>query len=277
MAKPAEQTPRIAAEAVRLFHQAGLPPGVLHLLPGKGETVGAALVSHPMLAGVAFTGGTETAQAINRSLAGRNGPIVPFIAETGGLNAMFVDTTAQREQVIDDVMLSAFGSAGQRCSALRLLFLPAGTADGLIESLKGAMEVLQVGDPWDFATDVGPVIDAGAREALERHRESLRSSAAILKELKPDGGDPLLFGPVMAEISLAQLPDREVFGPILHVIRYNAGGLEKACLALAAKGYGLTLGVHSRLESFVNRWWGCSPLAARDFPAPAPRRAGPSP
>jgi RHH-type proline utilization regulon transcriptional repressor/proline dehydrogenase/delta 1-pyrroline-5-carboxylate dehydrogenase len=251
LAKPAEQTPLIAAEAVRLFHAAGLPVEVLHLLPGPGETVGAALTAHPALAGIAFTGGTETARRINAALASRDGALLPFIAETGGLNAMFVDTTAQPEQVIDDVILSAFGSAGQRCSALRLLFLPEETADGLIEGLKGAMDALTVGDPSDFATDIGPVIDGEARAALDAHLVHLKTGAKILKELKPHG--PLLFGPVMAEIELSQLPGREVFGPILHVIRYRNGALEQAGRALAAKGYGLTLGIHSRLESFVAR------------------------
>ncbi|MES2294267.1 MAG: bifunctional proline dehydrogenase/L-glutamate gamma-semialdehyde dehydrogenase PutA [Pseudomonadota bacterium] len=251
VAKPAEQTPLIAAEAVRLFHAAGLPPEILHLLPGRGETVGAALAAHPLLAGIAFTGGTDTARAINRSLASRNGALLPFIAETGGLNALFVDTTAQREQVIDDVMLSAFGSAGQRCSALRILFLPEETADDLIEGLKGAMEVLKVGDPSDFATDIGPVINRDAKAALDKHLTHLKAAAKILKELKPVVSGPLLFAPVMAEIALPQLPDREVFGPILHVVRYKIGELEKAGRALAQKGFGLTLGIHSRLDSFA--------------------------
>ncbi|HEY2835678.1 MAG TPA: L-glutamate gamma-semialdehyde dehydrogenase, partial [Rhizomicrobium sp.] len=253
LAKPAEQTPRIAAAAVRLFKQAGLPNAVLHLLPGPGESVGAALITHSDLSGVAFTGGTDTAQAINRSLAARKGPLLPFIAETGGLNAMFVDTTAQREQVIDDVILSAFGSAGQRCSALRILFLPEETADGLIAGLKGAMDVLKVGDPADFATDIGPVIDVSAKAALDAHLVHLKTTARILKELKPTPAVPLLFGPVMAEITLDQLPDKEVFGPILHVVRYPADKLEKAGRALAERGYGLTLGIHSRLDSFVER------------------------
>jgi len=253
LAKPAEQTPRIAAAAIRMFKEAGLPNDVLHLLPGAGDTVGAALITHPDLSGVAFTGGTDTAQAINRSLAARKGPLVPFIAETGGLNAMFVDTTAQREQVIDDVILSAFGSAGQRCSALRILFLPEETADGLIAGLKGAMDVLKVGDPSDFATDIGPVIDAPAKAALDAHLVHLKTTAKILKELKPAPAVPLLFGPVMAEITLDQLPDKEVFGSILHVVRYGASELEKAGRALAEKGYGLTLGIHSRLDSFVER------------------------
>ena len=253
LAKPAEQTPRISAAAVKLFKQAGLPDEILHLVPGPGETVGAALIMHPDLSGVAFTGGTDTAQAINRSLAARMGPLVPFIAETGGLNALFVDTTAQREQVIDDVISSAFGSAGQRCSALRILFLPEETADSLIAGLKGAMDVLNVGDPVDFATDIGPVIDFPAKAALDAHLVHLKSTARILKELKPAANMPLLFGPVMAELTLDQLPDKEVFGPILHVVRYKNDELEKTGRAIAQKGYGLTLGIHSRLDSFVER------------------------
>ena len=253
VAKPAEQTPLIAAEAVRLFHAAGLPPDILHLLPGGGETVGAALAAHPLLAGIAFTGGTDTAHSINKSLASRAGALLPFIAETGGLNAMFVDTTAQREQVIDDVIVSAFGSAGQRCSALRILFLPEQTADGLIEGLKGAMDVLRIGDPADFSTDIGPVIDRDAKAALDRHVVHLKATVTILKELNPAAPGPFLFAPVMAEIGLSQLPDREIFGPILHVVRYKNGELEKAGRALAGKGYGLTLGIHSRLDSFVER------------------------
>src|SRR6185437_4723204 len=171
----------------------GLPPEVLHLLPGRGETVGAALAAHSSLAGIAFTGGTETARSINRGLASRSGALLPFIAETGGLNAMFVDTTAQREQVIDDVIVSAFGSAGQRCSALRLLFLPEETADGLIEGLKGAMDMRIVGDPADFATDIGPIIDTEAKAALDKYVINLKTTAKILKELKPVVSALLLF------------------------------------------------------------------------------------
>jgi RHH-type proline utilization regulon transcriptional repressor/proline dehydrogenase/delta 1-pyrroline-5-carboxylate dehydrogenase len=253
LAKPAEQTPLIAAMAVRLFHRAGLEANLLHLVPGRGEVVGPLLTAHPGLDGIAFTGGTQTAKAINRALAARDGAIVPFIAETGGLNAMFVDTTAQREQVIDDVILSAFGSAGQRCSALRLLFLPEETADGLIEGLAGAMDALVVGDPGAFATDIGPIIDAEAKDALQRHATTLYARGKILKRCRVQGESAQLFAPALAELTLNELPDREVFGPILHVIRYKPDGLEAAAKALAAKGYGLTLGIHSRLDSFAQR------------------------
>jgi RHH-type proline utilization regulon transcriptional repressor/proline dehydrogenase/delta 1-pyrroline-5-carboxylate dehydrogenase len=250
VAKPAEQTPFIAAAAVQLFHDAGLHPNLLHLLPGDGATVGQALVAHPSCAGVAFTGGTDTAWAINRTLAARQGPIVPFIAETGGLNAMFVDTTALREQVIDDVIASAFGSAGQRCSALRMLFAPHDTADQLIEGLAGAMDALVLGDPADPRTDIGPVIDADAQSALEAHMARLGKDAKVLHRLAaPTGGH--FFGPALAEIPSAEFLQKEVFGPVLHVVRYDPNKLEAAAEPLAAAGYGLTLGVHSRIEAFA--------------------------
>jgi RHH-type proline utilization regulon transcriptional repressor/proline dehydrogenase/delta 1-pyrroline-5-carboxylate dehydrogenase len=250
LAKPAEQTPAIAAEAVRLFHAAGLDPDLLHLLPGDGATIGQALVSHQGCDGVAFTGGTDTAWAINRTLAARQGPIVPFIAETGGLNAMFVDTTALREQVLDDVLLSGYGSAGQRCSALRLLFLPNETADLLIEGLKGAMDTLVVGDPADPRTDVGPVIDEDARGLLEAHVARLEKEAKVLHRIAaPAGGH--FFAPTLAEIPDASFLGKEVFGPILHVVRYDPAKLDQAAGPVAAARYGLTLGVHSRLESFA--------------------------
>ena len=253
LAKPAEQTPLIAAETVRLFHSAGLDPNLLHLLPGAGSVVGAAIIDHPTLAGVAFTGGTETAWAINRTLAARQGPIVPFIAETGGLNAMFVDTTALREQVVDDVILSAFGSAGQRCSALRLLFLPTDTADLIIEGVKGAMDALVIGDPALFSTDIGPVIDSEARGRLDAHVAKLQASGQVIHRTLAPGGDATFFGPTLAEIPLKDLPDREVFGPVLHVVRYDPEQLDEACAALSKIGYGLTLGVHSRIERFARR------------------------
>jgi len=250
VAKPAEQTPLIACEAVRLFHKAGLPPDVLHVLPGPGETIGAALTQHAGVDGVAFTGGSETAWAINRTLAARRGPIVPFIAETGGLNALFVDTTAQREQVIDDVIVSAFGSAGQRCSSARLLMLPRDTADGILEGLIGAMDTLVIGDPADPATDIGPVIDEAARAALTAHLDRLHREARVLHQLKtPDIGT--FFGPVLAEIASLDFLEREVFGPILHVLRYDPRELDTLTAALATKRYGLTLGIHSRIEAFA--------------------------
>ena len=253
LAKPAEQTPLIAAEAVRLYYKAGLDPDLLALVPGRGETVGAKLVSHPAIDGVAFTGGTDTANLINRSLAARPGAIIPFIAETGGLNGMFVDTTALKEQIIDDVILSAFGSSGQRCSALRLLYVPHDAADALIEGLKGALAAQVVGDPTDPATDIGPVIDADARAMLEAHLKRLEGDAKIIARAElPAGADKgHLFAPTIAEIPTADYLEREVFGPILHVCRYEPSKLKETASKLAARGYGLTLGVHSRIEAFA--------------------------
>lgn len=253
LAKPAEQTPLIAYEAVRLFHAAGLDPDLLALLPGEGAEVGAALVAHSSIAGVAFTGGTDTAWAINRTLASRNGPILPFIAETGGLNGLFVDTSALREQVVDDVLLSAFGSAGQRCSALRLLYLPRDTADAVIETLVGAAGCMVIGDPSDPATDIGPVIDDDARNALNAHVERLEREAKILFRADPRGWDRrgTYFAPVVAEVPSPDFLEREVFGPVLHVYRYDPADLPNVAGRLAARGYGLTLGIHSRIDRFA--------------------------
>ena len=251
LAKPAEQTPFIAAEAVRLFHKAGLDPDLLALLPGDGATVGAALVSHPEIDGVAFTGGTDTARAINRTLADREGPILPFIAETGGLNGLFVDTTALREQVVDDVLVSAIGSAGQRCSALRVLFVPRDSADELIATLAGALDCLVIGDPANPSTDVGPVIDAEALANLEAHVERLNRDAKIIRQLDPGSNRGTFFGPVIAEVPTPDFLEREVFGPILHIYRYDPADLAEVAGKLADRGYGLTLGVHSRIERFA--------------------------
>jgi RHH-type proline utilization regulon transcriptional repressor/proline dehydrogenase/delta 1-pyrroline-5-carboxylate dehydrogenase len=250
IAKPAEQTPLIAAAAVRLFAQASLPPGVLSLCPGDGE-FGAALVADPRIAGVAFTGSTETAWAINRSLAAKQGPIPVFIAETGGLNALFVDTTALKEQVVDDVIISAFNSAGQRCSSLRVLFLPHETADDILQTLAGAMDLLVIGDPSDPRTDIGPIIDMDAKAALEAHLARMRREAKVLKEIDIGGRGGTFFGPAIVEIESLEPLTRETFGPILHVLRYDPARIAEHGAALAAKGYGLTLGVHSRLESFA--------------------------
>lgn len=257
LAKPAEQTPLVAAEAVRLFHKAGLKADLLALTPGRGDTVGAKLVSHPGIDGVAFTGGTDTAWAINKSIAARPGAIIPFIAETGGLNGMFVDTTALREQVLDDVIASAFGSAGQRCSALRILYVPKDSAEELIAGLKGALAAQVVGDPSDPATDIGPVIDAESRESLERHLARLEQEATVIAraELAPSAnagaGAGDYFAPVIAEIPTPDFLEREVFGPVLHIYRYDPDSLKTVAGKLAARGFGLTLGVHSRIEAFA--------------------------
>lgn len=254
LAKPAEQSPLIAFEAIKLYQKAGLPEGVLHLLPGDGK-IGAALTHLPGVDGVAFTGSTEVARIINRTLAAKDGPIVPLIAETGGLNGLFVDTSALTEQVIDDAILSAFGSAGQRCSALRVLVIPEETADLLIAGLKGAMDELVLGDPADPATDVGPVIDSEAYYMLCAHLEDMQDKARVLHRAPLDeswASRGRFFAPALVEIeSLDQLTE-EKFGPIMHVLRYKRADLPAIARQLASKGYGLTLGVHTRLDRFVS-------------------------
>ncbi len=250
LAKPAEQTPRIAHETIALLHEAGVPVDVLHLVIGDGA-VGAMLVSDPRIAGVAFTGSTQTAWRINRALAAKDGPIAPLIAETGGLNALFVDTTALKEQVVDDAILSAFGSAGQRCSALRLLYLPHDTADAVLETLRGALEALHIGDPADPRTDVGPVIDADAKAMLAAHMQRMANEATIIAQRDVAHLPGQFFGPAIVELADADHLTHEVFGPILHVVRYDPAHLNVEAEKLAAKGYGLTLGVHSRLDRFI--------------------------
>lgn len=250
IAKPAEQTPLIAAEAVRMLHRAGVPGDVLHLLPGDGETVGAALVADARIAGVCFTGSTETGRAINRSLANRDGAIVPLIAETGGQNCMIVDSTALLEQVVDDCVTSAFQSAGQRCSAMRVLFAQEDIADKLADMLAGAMDLIRLGDPMDVATDVGPVIDDAARDILINHASRMDAEARLIKAVGvPDAlQNGTFFGPRLYEIDSLSRLKREVFGPVLHMVRFKAADLDKVATEIAATGYGLTFGVHSRLE-----------------------------
>ncbi|HEY8564527.1 MAG TPA: bifunctional proline dehydrogenase/L-glutamate gamma-semialdehyde dehydrogenase PutA [Beijerinckiaceae bacterium] len=256
VAKPAEQTPLIAAEAVRLLHAAGVPAGALHLLPGDGR-IGAALVAHPDVAGVVFTGSTEVARLINRALAAKDGPIVPLIAETGGINAMIVDATALPEQVADDVVTSAFRSAGQRCSALRLLCVQEDVADRMIEMIAGSARELKVGDPRDPSTQIGPVIDAEAKERLDRHVAAMKASAKV--RFAPDAPSPreqgsdLYVHPHIFELAKPEALAEEVFGPILHVVRYKADRLDSVLDAIEASGYGLTLGVHSRIDETVER------------------------
>jgi len=250
LAKPAEQTPLMAAAAVRLLHQAGVPVDALHLLPGDGPRIGNALFANPRLAGVAFTGSTEAANAINRALAGRDGPIATLIAETGGQNAMIVDSTALPEQVTRDVISSAFDSAGQRCSALRVLYLQEDAADKMLELILGNMDELKLGDPMQLETDIGPVIDEDARKMLQNHAERMTREAKLLRklELGPEHENGFFFPPHVFEIpSIASLK-REVFGPVLHVVRYSADRLGEVCDAINATGYGLTLGLHTRIE-----------------------------
>ena len=250
IAKPAEQTPLIGALAIELMHQAGFPQDVVQLAPGDGKT-GAALTSHLLLAGVAFTGSTETSRLINRTLAERDGPIIPFIAETGGQNAMIVDSSALPEQVTRDVVSSAFQSAGQRCSALRVLFLQDDVADVMVKMIAGAMRALKVGDPRDLATDVGPVIDEEARKALEKHIKEMEKHAKTIGrlELPPEAKHGDFVAPAMYEIKALSDLNRENFGPILHVVRFAAEDLGKVVDAINATGYGLTLGLQSRIDT----------------------------
>ncbi len=253
VAKPAEQTPLVAFAAVQAFHEAGIPADVLQLLPGPGESVGARLLNNPHLAGVAFTGGVETAQTINRQLAGRPGPILPLIAETGGQNAMLVDSSALPEQVVRDVIESAFRSAGQRCSALRVLFVQSDVADRMLEMLAGAMAELRVGDPARIEHDLGPVIDETARSTLEAHAARMeREGRVIARTPLADAAEHgSFFAPRAYEIERLDQLEGEVFGPILHVIRYRAEELDRVLDDINATGYGLTLGIHSRIEETI--------------------------
>ncbi|HLF59153.1 MAG TPA: L-glutamate gamma-semialdehyde dehydrogenase, partial [Alphaproteobacteria bacterium] len=253
VAKPAQQTPLVAAAAVRLLLEAGVPEDVLQLLPGSGEEVGAPLVRDPRVSGVALTGSVATALAINRALAARHGPIVPLIAETGGQNAMIVDSSALPEQVVGDAVTSAFDSAGQRCSALRVLFLQSDVAARVIEMLAGAMAELVVGDPGLIETDVGPVIDGNAAGKLARHAARMAREGDLIYEAKlpKETGRGSFFAPRAFEIPRLSLLQEEVFGPILHVVRYEASHLDEVIAAVNATGFGLTLGIHSRIEATI--------------------------
>ncbi len=255
VAKPAEQTPLIAAAAVQLFHDAGIPRSALHLVPGDGR-VGGFLVGHRDVAGVAFTGSTEVGRIINRTLAAKDAAIVPLVAETGGINAMIVDATALPEQVTDDVVSSAFRSAGQRCSALRLLCLQEDIADAVIEMVGGAARELAVGDPRDIATHVGPVIDAEAKAKLDAWVALMEGQGRLLHRSQgaataPAGGTYV--APAIVELDRARDLAQEVFGPVLHVVRYRAEELPRLLDDLAESGYGLTLGVHSRIDATVRQ------------------------
>ncbi len=253
VAKPAEQTPIMAFLAVELLHKAGVPGNVLHLLPGGGS-VGAMLSRDPRIAGIAFTGSNATAWAIQKSLTERRGAIVPFIAETGGINAMIADSSALPEQVVRDAVRSAFDSAGQRCSAARVLFLQAEIADHVTEMLTGAIAELQVGDPLDYATDVGPVIDEDAQTTLEAHKHDMRRRARELIDptLPATCHVGTFVTPAAYAVESLDIVEREVFGPILHVARYEGGHLDKVIKAINATGYGLTLGLHSRIGAVAD-------------------------
>ncbi len=255
LAKPAEQTPLVAAHAVRLLLQAGVPADVLHFLPGDGAIVGAAAVADPRIAGVAFTGSTDTARIINRTLAARNGPIGALIAETGGQNAMIVDSSALPEQVVIDAVQSAFNSAGQRCSALRVLCVQEDIAPKVKRLLAGYMEELVVGDPAYLETDVGPVIDEAARAMLEGHAHEVMQTAAWHHRIRlPESTRTGTFvAPLAVEISSLSMLEREWFGPIMHIVTYKARDLEALVDAINATGFGLTFGIHSRIDGTVRR------------------------
>jgi RHH-type transcriptional regulator, proline utilization regulon repressor / proline dehydrogenase / delta 1-pyrroline-5-carboxylate dehydrogenase len=296
IAKPAEQTPLIATRAVQLLLEAGVPESVLHLLPGDGASVGARVVADPRVAGVAFTGSTETAKAIHQSLANRDGPIPVLIAETGGQNAMIVDSSALPEQIVMDVVQSSFNSAGQRCSALRVLFVQEEIAARVADLLAGYMEELCIGDPMSLTTDVGPVIDEPSREILLAHAAKItqRSRWHHACRLGPEHEQGTFFAPLAVEIeSLPQLT-REVFGPIVHLIRYSAHHLDEVIEAINATGYGLTLGVHTRVDAtaryiasrvragnvYVNRNMigavvGVQPFGGRGLSGTGPKAGGP--
>ncbi len=293
IAKPAPQTPLVAAAAITLALEAGVPPEVLQLLPGGAE-IGAALVADRRIAGVAFTGSTASARRIARGLLEDEArPIVPLIAETGGINAMLVDSTALPEQVVSDVLISAFGSAGQRCSALRLLCLHEDIAENVIHMLTGAMAELVIGDPSDPATDVGPVIDAGAKAALEAHVARWRERVVYARELPARSGGHFV-APTLIRLDAVEDLDREVFGPILHVVTFPSRTMEGTLSRVMASGYGLTLGVHSRIAQaaeavrerakvgnlYVNRSMigavvGVQPFGGEGFSGTGPKAGGP--
>ncbi|GAB4359223.1 MAG: bifunctional proline dehydrogenase/L-glutamate gamma-semialdehyde dehydrogenase PutA [Oricola sp.] len=250
LAKPAEQTSLIAARAVKLMHDAGVPRDVLQLLPGDGAIVGAALASDPRVDGVCFTGSTETAQAINRAMAAHLAPDAPLIAETGGLNAMIVDSTALPEQAVRDIVSSAFQSAGQRCSALRMLYVQEDVADSTMEMLFGAMDELKLGNPWALATDTGPVIDEEACKIIVSHIEKARRENRLLKELeKPNQGT--FVAPTVIRVNGIGDLEREIFGPVLHVATFGVADIDRIVADINATGYGLTFGLHSRIDDRV--------------------------
>ena len=296
LAKPAEQTPLVACRAVELLLEAGVPGDVLHFLPGDGAAIGGRAVADPRVAGVAFTGSTETARLINQALAGRDGPIGTLIAETGGQNAMFVDSSALPEQVVHDSVLSAFDSAGQRCSALRMLCLQRDVADKIEELLVGHMQELSIGNPMLLSTDIGPVIDEEARAVLAAHVERMENEAKVLYRCRlPDATKKgVFFAPTVIEIDSVEQLEREVFGPVLHIVRYRNRDLDKVVEAINGTGYGLTMGLHSRIDAraralvrasgagniYVNRNMigaivGVQPFGGRGLSGTGPKAGGP--
>jgi RHH-type proline utilization regulon transcriptional repressor/proline dehydrogenase/delta 1-pyrroline-5-carboxylate dehydrogenase len=296
LAKPAEQTTLIAARATQLLLEAGVPPDVLHFIPGDGATTGAHAVADPRIAGVAFTGSTDTARSINRALAARDGPIAVLIAETGGQNAMLVDSSALPEQVVLDSVFSAFNSAGQRCSALRVLCLQKEIAPRVIELLRGYMQELVVGNPADLGTDVGPVIDDEARAMLSSHVKAVQGRSKLVYEcvLPPEASRGTWFPPTAIEIDGIDVLEREVFGPVLHVLRFPGRRLLETVAAVNRTGYGLTMGLHSRIDAraralirdsgagniYINRNMigavvGVQPFGGRGLSGTGPKAGGP--
>ncbi len=250
VAKPAEQTPLIAARAVALFREAGVPADVLHLLPGDGPGVGAALVSHPDIAGVCFTGSTEVAKLIDRQLAKSAAPDAMLIAETGGLNAMIVDSTALPEQAVRDILASAFQSAGQRCSALRVLYVQKDVETRITTMLKGAMETLELGDPWVQSTDVGPVIDEDARSSIAAYCAAMEEQGRLIAKLDETKGGRFV-SPCIFKVAGIDEMEREIFGPVLHIATFEADDIDRVISDINARGYGLTFGLHTRIEARV--------------------------
>ncbi|MCD1598553.1 MAG: RHH-type proline utilization regulon transcriptional repressor/proline dehydrogenase [Rheinheimera aquimaris] len=297
IAKPAEQTSLIALRAIELMHNVGLPDHVVQAVLARGADVGETLLPDPRIQAVMFTGSTDTGSLISRTLAQRNDIQVPLIAETGGQNCMIVDSTALPEQVIDDVISSGFQSAGQRCSALRVLFIQQDVADGIIDMLKGALAQLQVGDPALLSTDVGPVIDSKALKTLQQHTEDMKDKATLLYQcqLPEQSSDGFFFAPRLYEIKDLSVLKREVFGPCVHVIRYKASELDKVIDQINGTGYGLTMGIHSRIEErcdylakmsragnvYVNRNMigaivGVQPFGGRGLSGTGPKAGGPN-
>lgn len=254
IAKPAAQTPLIAAKTVSLFHEAGIPKAVLQLLPGSGGKIGNGLIADERSAGVLFTGSTETAKTIQKTLANKRGAIAPFIAETGGMNAMIVDSSALLEQVVGDVMISAFGSAGQRCSALRVVFIQDDIADDFIDMLQGAMQTWQVGNSAFLSTDVGPVIDIAAKNILEAHIDFMHKNAHFIAQmsLSPETTQGTFVAPTAFELPNLSLLQKEVFGPVLHVIRFKRKELLNVIDSINQLGYGLTFGIQSRIGATID-------------------------
>jgi len=252
LAKPAEQTPLIAARAVALMHEAGIPESAIQLLPGSGSVVGDALTRDPRIAGVCFTGSTATAQRINRVMADNLSPDASLIAETGGLNAMIVDSTALPEQAVRDILASAFQSAGQRCSALRMFYIQRDVAERTLEMLKGAMDELQLGDPWRLSTDVGPIIDQMAKEKIDAHIAEFEAKGRLIKRLDaPDSG--YFVPPALISLSGIEELDEEIFGPVLHVATFESDEMDAVVDAINSKGFGLTFGLHTRVDARVER------------------------